>query len=88
MSQMNVTQLSGGTVKIVDSTNFPIATTIAAADVTVEPGAIRELHVSALYCHVETYPHCVTKWHPTQDEWSFFMSVTIFYMRSLDSMLL
>lgn len=46
MSQMNVTQLSGGTVKIVDSTIFPIATTIAAADVTVEPGAIRELHVS------------------------------------------
>ncbi|EIM90954.1 oxalate decarboxylase [Stereum hirsutum FP-91666 SS1] len=59
MSQMNVTQLSGGTVKIVDSTNFPIATTIAAADVTVEPGAIRELH-----------------WHPTQDEWSFFLEGT------------
>lgn len=46
MSKMNATQLSGGTVKIIDSTTFPISTTIAAADVTVEPGAIRELHVS------------------------------------------
>lgn len=45
MSQMNATQLSGGTVKIVDSTIFAASTTIAVADVTVEPGAMRELHV-------------------------------------------
>lgn len=45
MSKMNATQLSGGTVKIVDSTIFSVSTTIAAADVTVEPGAMRELHV-------------------------------------------
>ena len=56
MSTMNVTQLPGGTVKIVDSRIFPISTTTAAAEVTVEPGAMRELH-----------------WHPTQDEWSYFM---------------
>ncbi|THV07830.1 oxalate decarboxylase [Dendrothele bispora CBS 962.96] len=65
LSQMNATQLSGGSVKIVDSTVFPVSTTIAVAEVTVEPGAMRELH-----------------WHPTQDEWSFFLSgegrVTIF----------
>ncbi|KAJ6489076.1 oxalate decarboxylase [Mycena sanguinolenta] len=65
MSQINATQLSGGTVKIVDSTIFPVSTTIAAAEVTVNPGAIRELH-----------------WHPTMDEWSFFLEgqgrVTIF----------
>ncbi|KZV75234.1 Bicupin, oxalate decarboxylase/oxidase [Peniophora sp. CONT] len=57
LSQDPVTPLNGGTVKIVDSTKFKASTTIAAADVTVEPGAIRELH-----------------WHPTQDEWTFFIS--------------
>lgn len=35
---------SGGTVRIVDSTNFPIAATIAAALVEVEPGGLREMH--------------------------------------------
>ena len=34
----------GGRVQIVDSSNFPISKTIAAALVTVEPGALRELH--------------------------------------------
>jgi oxalate decarboxylase len=35
---------SGGTVRIVDSTNFPAASTIAAALVEVEPGGMREMH--------------------------------------------
>ncbi len=34
----------GGEVRIVDSSKFKIATTIAAAIVTVHPGGIRELH--------------------------------------------
>ena len=34
----------GGRVKIVDSSNFPAAGTIAAALVEVDPGAVRELH--------------------------------------------
>jgi oxalate decarboxylase len=34
----------GGRVRIVDSSNFPAATTIAAALVEVEPGGLRELH--------------------------------------------
>ena len=34
----------GGTYKIADSTSFTVATTIAVAEVTVEPGAMRELH--------------------------------------------
>ena len=34
----------GGTAKIIDSRNFPVSTTIAAALVTVEPGGLRELH--------------------------------------------
>jgi oxalate decarboxylase len=34
----------GGTVRIVDSTNFPISVKIAAALVEVKPGAMRELH--------------------------------------------
>ena len=35
---------SGGEVRIVDSSNFPIARNIAAAMVTLKPGAIREMH--------------------------------------------
>jgi oxalate decarboxylase len=34
----------GGTVRIVDSTNFPVSTAIAAALVEIEPGGLRELH--------------------------------------------
>lgn len=58
-------QTSGGLVRITDSTNFPIAQTVAAAHVIIEPGALREMH-----------------WHPTADEWSFFIRgrarVTVF----------
>ncbi|KIP11064.1 hypothetical protein PHLGIDRAFT_21943 [Phlebiopsis gigantea 11061_1 CR5-6] len=56
-SQLAATPLAGGSVKIVDSSNFNVSTTIAAAEVTVEPGAIRY-------------------WHPTQDEWSYFLEGT------------
>jgi oxalate decarboxylase family bicupin protein len=38
----------GGTVKIIDSTTFPIANNFAAALVVIEPGAIRELHWHSL----------------------------------------
>jgi len=34
----------GGEARIVDSTNFPVSTHIAAALVTLKPGALRELH--------------------------------------------
>ncbi|KAI5918031.1 RmlC-like cupin domain-containing protein [Camillea tinctor] len=34
----------GGTLRIVDTTTFPVATTIAASVVTLEPGGLRELH--------------------------------------------
>lgn len=37
-------RVAGGQVRIADSTNFRVATTIAAALVEVEPGAMRELH--------------------------------------------
>ena len=64
-SEIEANQTSGGSVKIADSLNFPISKTVAAAEVIIKPGAIREMH-----------------WHPTADEWSFFMSgrarVTIF----------
>lgn len=46
LSQVNATQKEGGTVKIVDSTIFNASKTIALAEVTIEPGAMRELHVS------------------------------------------
>ncbi|KAH7381949.1 RmlC-like cupin domain-containing protein [Cadophora sp. MPI-SDFR-AT-0126] len=35
---------AGGTLSIIDSRNFPIATTIAATVVTLEPKGLRELH--------------------------------------------
>jgi oxalate decarboxylase len=34
----------GGSVRVVDSTNFPISKNIAAALVEIEPGAMREMH--------------------------------------------
>ena len=36
---------TGGNVKVADSTIFKAAKSIAVAEVTVEPGAMRELHV-------------------------------------------
>jgi oxalate decarboxylase len=45
MSEMQPTvTATGGSVKIVDSSTFPVSTGIAAAQVTLKPGAIRELH--------------------------------------------
>ncbi len=38
------TRVAGGQVRILDSSNFPAASTIAAALVEVEPGGLRELH--------------------------------------------
>ncbi|KZO97303.1 putative oxalate decarboxylase/oxidase [Calocera viscosa TUFC12733] len=43
-SQVTVTPLQGGSVKIADSRTFQIATTIIVAEVIVDPGAMRELH--------------------------------------------
>ena len=37
-------KVPGGQVRIVDSSNFPAANTIAAALVELDPGAMRELH--------------------------------------------
>jgi oxalate decarboxylase len=45
VSQQEVSKRTrGGEVRIVDSSKFKVATTIAAAIVTVHPGGIRELH--------------------------------------------
>jgi oxalate decarboxylase len=44
LSAQEPIKLAGGQARIVDSTNFPAATTIAAALVDVEPGGLRELH--------------------------------------------
>ncbi|KZT74621.1 oxalate decarboxylase [Daedalea quercina L-15889] len=57
LSEQKATQLAGGALKIADSRNFTVATTIALAEVWVEPGGMRELH-----------------WHPTQDEWTYYIS--------------
>ncbi|KAF8602748.1 putative oxalate decarboxylase/oxidase [Ceratobasidium sp. AG-I] len=43
-SKAVATNVTGGSVKIVDSRTFEIAKTIAMAEVTVVPGGLRELH--------------------------------------------
>lgn len=43
-SQQDPIIAPGGTVKIIDSTVFPIAENFAAALVTIHPGAMREVH--------------------------------------------
>ena len=45
-SQVNATEApgGGGTVKIIDSSVFPIATTLAVTLVEVQPGGMREMH--------------------------------------------
>ena len=43
-SKYPATQYSGGTAKIADSTVFNVSTQVAVAEVSVYPGATRELH--------------------------------------------
>ncbi|TEY39081.1 hypothetical protein BOTCAL_0468g00110 [Botryotinia calthae] len=43
-SQQAPYTVPGGSVKIIDTTTFPIASNFAAALVTIQPGAMRELH--------------------------------------------
>jgi oxalate decarboxylase family bicupin protein len=43
-SQQPPLQVPGGTVKILDPSTFPIASTFSVALITVEPGAMREMH--------------------------------------------
>ncbi|MEY9093767.1 oxalate decarboxylase family bicupin [Paenibacillus sp. RC84] len=38
------TVMPGGSVRVVDSSNFPVSVTVAAALVELKPGAMRELH--------------------------------------------
>jgi oxalate decarboxylase len=44
LSGQDPIKVAGGQVRILDSSNFPASTTIAAALVEVEPGGLRELH--------------------------------------------
>ena len=44
MIKMEPIRMKFGTVRIMDSTNFPASTTIASALVEIEPGGMRELH--------------------------------------------
>jgi oxalate decarboxylase family bicupin protein len=43
-SQQTPYTVPGGSIKILDTTTFPIATDLSAALVTIEPGAMREMH--------------------------------------------
>lgn len=77
-SQLEATKApgGGGTIKIVDSRNFPVAKTIAAAVVTLNPGALRELHWHPnvrnpkVLCYVT-----IGLTHKVQaEEWLYFLS--------------
>jgi oxalate decarboxylase len=43
-SSAPVKENAGGAIRVADSTNFNVATTVAAALVTVRPGGVREMH--------------------------------------------
>ncbi len=51
-SQIKATSLAGGSAKIIDSTTFNISKTIAAAEVTVEPGHIRYTSYITMGCKI------------------------------------
>ena len=67
----------GGTVRITDSTNFPISKTTAAAHVTIVEGGLREMH-----WHPNADGELSESMSPDTPEWSFFLKgharVTIF----------
>ena len=44
LNEVKATKLAGGSIKTADSTNFKISQTIAAAEVEIMPGGMRELH--------------------------------------------
>jgi oxalate decarboxylase len=44
VADQKITMATGGTVRIVDTANFPIATEVAAAIVEVAPKSMREIH--------------------------------------------
>jgi oxalate decarboxylase family bicupin protein len=44
MLEQKPLEFPGGTVRITDSTNFPISKTTAAAHVTIKEGGMREMH--------------------------------------------
>lgn len=75
-SQQPAIQTSGGSYKIADSTVFNVSKEVAVAEITVVPGGMRELHVCTLY-QLVLPPDLTDKywlqWHPTQDEWGFFL---------------
>ena len=79
LSQDKATSLQGGSIKVFDTRNFPVATSIVGALITVEPGAMRELHVCILSLSVISIPFLTSgyQWHPTQAEWSYFLFVNL-----------
>lgn len=55
LSEQNATQLAGGALKVADSRNFTVATTISLAEVWVEPGGMRSVFPIASRLDVLTH---------------------------------
>jgi hypothetical protein len=75
------TALHGGSVKVLDSTTFKASKTIAAAEVTVEVGGMRELHVSvARVGHSRlVINNNSVQWHPTQGIFTFSRTAAVHF---------
>jgi oxalate decarboxylase family bicupin protein len=73
---------TGGQVRITDSTNFPLSKTVAAAHLSIQPGAIREMHWHRKSHITSSRWSCTNFPTANADEWSFFIKgrarVTIF----------
>jgi len=50
LSKMKAIETSGGRVKVADTRTFEVSTTISAAEVEVDVGGLRELHVRLSFC--------------------------------------
>ncbi|KAG6372246.1 putative oxalate decarboxylase/oxidase [Boletus reticuloceps] len=79
LSQVPITPLSGGSVKVADSTTFPVSITIAAAEVSRgtwrDEGVARAYFLKAFALCI-IYSYSFDQWHPTQDEWDFYLEGT------------
>jgi oxalate decarboxylase family bicupin protein len=73
---------TGGQVRITDSTNFPLSKTVAAAHLSIQPGAIREMHWHRKSHVTSSRWSCTNFPAANADEWSYFIKgrarVTIF----------
>lgn len=60
LSETNATKLAGGALKVADSRNFTVATTISLAEVWVEPGGMRRVLLQVFWLVILTMAFLAT----------------------------